>query len=666
MERQKTSGGEIKYKTVADILTIDEKYIKPLEAALGEKLQYIVAQDRSLCFEALRQLKESSGGRATFILSGQSDLQSNNDINSVLDAGVKPMLELVKYDVSYERVIRFLLNDVFLVEDAKIAEELWRQDGNKRTFVTCDGDVFMPNGILSGGSNEVLEDGILKRREEITKMEAQIREEENTLLSLQKRIDSIQKEISQEENLLAQNESLLREKEISLLNTDNEIKSITEDIENYTRSINAKEAEKNMLEYELKQFYSAHTDRIKGLELNKQRTAELESVLKSADEEEKDIDVKIGRLSDELMRVKAEVASQIEKLKATELFCSSTEKRINEIAEKIANKNRELESISALQIECENKLKATELRLKEDMENIILVEEEVKKARNEYDGLIEKSAELEKVIGEKRKELEQTKDRLSSLNVSISEQRLASEFLRSSALDKCQKDLDEFTETEITDIPEELEAKVNDLQERINAMGEINLVAAEEYKELTERYNFLSTQRDDLLKSLNNLREAINRINKTSREKFIETFQAINAKFKEVFPKFFDGGRAELYLTNEHEVLESGIEVFAQPPGKKLQNISLLSGGEKALTGIALIFSFFLNKPSPFCILDEADAPLDEANLRRFLAMVKELNKEIQFIMITHNKLTMEMADSLYGITMEEAGVSKVISVKLN
>lgn len=666
MERQKTGGGEIKLRTVADIISIDEKYIKPLEAVLGEKLQYIVAQDQSLCFEALRQLKESSGGRATFIVSGQSVLQDNNEFNSVIDAGIKPMLELVKYDKSYERVIRLLLNDVFLVEDSKIAEELWRQDGNKRTFVTYDGDVFIPDGILSGGSNEVLEGGILKRREELTKMEAQIREEENILLSFQERIDSIQKEISKEENLLTQNESLLREKEISLLSTDNEIKSITEDIENYTRSINAKEAEKSMLEYELKQFHSEHIDKIKGIELNKKRSVELESMLKSADEEEKNIDVKIARLSDELMRVKAEVASQREKLKATESFCSSTEKRINEIAEKIENKNKELDSLSTLQSECENKLKEIELLLKEDIENSISLEEEVKKARNEYDGLSEKSTELEKVIGEKRRELEQTKDRLTSLNISISEQRLSSEFLRSSALDKCQKDLDEFTETEITDIQEELEAKVNDLQERINAMGEINLVAAEEYKELTERYNFLSTQRDDLLKSLNNLKEAINRINKTSREKFIETFQAINAKFKEVFPKFFDGGRAELYLTNEHEVLESGIEVFAQPPGKKLQNISLLSGGEKALTGIALIFSFFLNKPSPFCILDEADAPLDEANLRRFLTMVKELNKEIQFIMITHNKLTMEIADSLYGITMEEAGVSKVISVKLN
>lgn len=667
MERQRATGGEIKYRTVADILTIDEKYIRPLEAVLGEKLQYIVARDQSLCFEALGHLKETSGGRATFIVSGQSDFSRDNiDINSGINTDIKPMLELVRYDISYEKVIYLLLNDVFLVEDAGRAEELWRGEGNKQTFVTPDGDVFMPEGVLVGGSNEVLEGGILKRREELIKMESQIKQEENILLAFQERINSVQNEISKEENLLTQNESLLREKEISLLSTDNEIKSITEDIENYTRSINAKEAEKSMLEYDLKQFHSMHVDKIKSLESNEKTSGELESALNSADEKNKNIDIKIAQLSDELMKLKAEIASQREKLKATEAFCSLTEKRINDVADKISNKNKELDSLFAFRIESENKLKEIDLLLKNDINNSISLEDEVKKARGEYDKLTEKCAGIEKVLGEKRRELEQTKDRFSSLNVSISEQRLASEFLRSSSIDKCQKDLDEFRETEITDIPEELEVKVNDLQGRINVMGEINLVAAEEYKELTERFNFLTTQKEDLLKSLNNLREAINKINKTSREKFIETFQAINAKFKEVFPKFFDGGRAELYLTNEHEVLESGIEVFAQPPGKKLQNISLLSGGEKALTGIALIFSFFLNKPSPFCILDEADAPLDEANLRRFLTMVKELNKEIQFIMLTHNKLSMEIGDSLYGITMEEAGISKVISVKLN
>ncbi len=667
MDRQRSAGSEFKYKTVADILSVDEKYIKPLEAVLGEKLQYIVAGDCSLCFDAINYLKANSGGRATFIVSNQFNLSEiSSEINSDKIPEVKPMLELVRYDTAYEKVIRLLLSDVFVLEDAKMAEELWQREGNKGIFVTLEGDVFMPNGVLSGGSNESLEDGILRRREAIIRMEAQMKQYEEILMEIQDKIKSLQDEISKEENQLNLNESLLREKEINLLNANNEIKSITEDIENWMRSIDAKEAEKSMLEYDLKQFRSMHVEKMRSLEMNERTFIELESALRSADEENKNIDIKIAWLSDELMKIKAEVASQREKLKATEAFYSSTEKHIKDVVEKISSKNRELESLSAFHIESENKLQELESLLKTALNENVLLENEVKRIRNEYEKLTEECSMTEKVLNEKRRELEETKDRLSSLNVSISERRLASEFLRSSAQDKCQKDLDEFKETEVTEVIEELEAKVNDLQERVNGMGEINLVAAEEYKELTVRFDFLTAQKEDLLKSLNNLKEAINRINRTSREKFIETFQAINAKFKEVFPRFFDGGRAELYLTNEHEVLESGIEIFAQPPGKKLQNINLLSGGEKALTGLALIFSFFLNKPSPFCVLDEADAPLDEANLRKFLAMVKELNRDIQFIMVTHNKLSMEIADVLYGITMEEAGVSKVISVKLN
>jgi chromosome segregation protein len=675
MERQRSAGGEIKYRTVADIITIDEQYIKSLEAVLGEKLQFIVADDTPLCFEALEHLKATSGGRATFLPAGrpdagivpvQSDQRGNSEINLENNADIKPILGLVRYDMAYEKVINLLLKDVFLVEDVKRARELWSRPDNKFTYVTLDGDVFMPEGIFAGGSNEVLEDGILKRREELVKMQSEIERDENMLKNVQENLNSIQNEIAREEEILVQNEALLREKEISLLNTNNELKSITEDIENYMRSIEAKEAEKSMLEYDLKQFNSMHIENMKNFELNEKTIRDLEASLHLAVEEDKNIDIKIAQLSADLMKIKAEVASHKEKIKATESFCYSTEERINDVTEKILNKNKEIESLTNFRIESENKLQEMESLLKNDINNNILLEDEVKKVREEYDNFTAECARVEKVLTEKRTELEQVKDRLSSLNISISEHRLASEFLRSSANDKCQKDLDEFKDTELTDLPDELEAKVNDLQERVNAMGEINLVAAEEYKELTERFNFLNSQKEDLTKSLNNLKEAINKINKTSREKFIETFQAINAKFKEIFPKFFDGGRAELYLTNEHEVLESGIEVFAQPPGKKLQNISLLSGGEKALTGIALIFSFFLNKPSPFCILDEADAPLDEANLRRFLTMVKELNKDIQFIMITHNKLSMELGDALYGITMEEPGVSKVISVKLN
>jgi chromosome segregation protein len=194
-------------------------------------------------------------------------------------------------------------------------------------------------------------------------------------------------------------------------------------------------------------------------------------------------------------------------------------------------------------------------------------------------------------------------------------------------------------------------------------MGEVSLSALAEFNELSERHTFLTEQQEDLQKSVDSLQSAITRINRTTRERFKVAFDEINAKFKENFPRLFNGGKAELRLDEEADVLEAGIEIVAQPPGKRLQNIVLLSGGEKALTAVALIFSIFLIKPSPFCLLDEVDAPLDDANIDRFNTFVREMSDISQFLLITHSKRTMEMADSLYGVTMEEPGVSKLISV---
>jgi chromosome segregation protein len=197
-------------------------------------------------------------------------------------------------------------------------------------------------------------------------------------------------------------------------------------------------------------------------------------------------------------------------------------------------------------------------------------------------------------------------------------------------------------------------------------MGEVNLLAIQEYEESRVRLEFLVEQEGDLIQSMESLDQAIKKINRTSRKRFAVTFAAVNEKFKEMFKILFNGGRAEMVLTDEANLLETGVEIIVQPPGKKLQNVNLLSGGEKALTAVALIFSLFFINPSPFCLMDEVDAPLDDANIGRFNKMIKELAKQYQIILVTHNKRTMEMADTLYGVTMEEPGISKLISVRLN
>ena len=211
---------------------------------------------------------------------------------------------------------------------------------------------------------------------------------------------------------------------------------------------------------------------------------------------------------------------------------------------------------------------------------------------------------------------------------------------------------------------EQLE-RMEKLRHLIHRMGEINLTAIEEFEELNERHEFLTKQRADLEDALEQLRKAIRKINRTSRKRFRETFEKVNAQFQETFPRLFNGGKASLKLTESDDILQAGVEIIAQPPGKKLQNIELLSGGEKALTAVSLIFAMFLVKPTPFCLLDEVDAPLDEANVKRFGDMIKEMSVNSQFIVITHNQRTMEIADRLYGVTMEQPGASRLVSVNL-
>jgi chromosome segregation protein len=211
-----------------------------------------------------------------------------------------------------------------------------------------------------------------------------------------------------------------------------------------------------------------------------------------------------------------------------------------------------------------------------------------------------------------------------------------------------------------------MEDHVKLLREKVGKYGEVNLTAIQEFDDIQKRYDFLTTQRNDLETSIKILEEAIIKIDESTKTRFEETFHAVNKKFREIFPVLFNGGKAELELTNADNMLEAGVDVLVQPPGKRLQSMSLLSGGEKALTAVSLILAIFARKPSPFCLLDEVDAPLDDANVSRFNTVIRKMSEKTQFIVITHNKKTMEIAEALYGVTMERAGVSKMTSVQLN
>jgi chromosome segregation protein len=355
--------------------------------------------------------------------------------------------------------------------------------------------------------------------------------------------------------------------------------------------------------------------------------------------------------------------------------------------EKLEALRKELVTISEAVTEIEEKRMVSEADIKASEEKIasstaeigrigesakILVSEAgaMEKERSEMREVI--SAENAELVGhdetlkEFRVEIDDLSQELANNNTKFAENRVRLENVETSITQKYSVFISSGEITVEGFDPDEDEKKASELNDSIQAMGPVNVGAIEEYEELKTRYDFLSKQQQDLTMSIAELEEAISRINATTRKKLREAYDALREKFNEVFRTLFGGGRADIILTEEDNILEAGLDIIAQPPGKKLQNINLLSGGEKALTSVSLLFAGFLIKPSPLCILDEADAPLDEANTARFAQLIKSLSSETQFIIITHNRTTMEISDYIYGITMEEPGVSKTISLRFS
>jgi chromosome segregation protein len=286
--------------------------------------------------------------------------------------------------------------------------------------------------------------------------------------------------------------------------------------------------------------------------------------------------------------------------------------------------------------------------------------------RQRYKTIAKNLAEVEESIKELRPLGEACQEERSTVQLVLAEKRLNFQHLADNIREKYDVELSELEFSAMEASKEDLIADIDELRGRLDRIGEVNLAAIGEYEELMTRFQFMNQQKEDLEKSIADLQQTILKLNRVCRLRFKESFEEINEKFQSVFPRLFRGGKAKLVLTDENDYLETGVEIVVQPPGKKLQSITLLSGGEKALTAVSLLFAIFLTKPSPFCFLDEVDAPLDDANIDRFNEMIDEMSRFSQFVLVTHNKKTMQAAEVLYGITMAEPGVSKVVSVRMN
>ena len=667
-EQRNKAGKEIKTLCqVADIFETSPEYENAIEAVLGEKLSVSVVRNKDEVTEAINLIKKQNKGRSGFIsinhveqnITSQPPAGNVSSTNGVIGKAI----DLVKVKEGLDRVASSLLTEILIVDNLDTAFSEWERSlketgSNSVHFVTTDGEVLEPSGIVFGGVMR----GVLKVRRQIKEIERDIsakKEEvissENSVNKMKSGIIAIEESIAKIEVDISNKEKYCHELKVRISSLDEEKARLQKNIDYLTIEKDSEEKEKERMS-SLMQQKEADCRNLEG------ERDKAEQIISGMRDEiiEKKRSLESARL--QLTEIKLDLTAVREKMTAL----SNESRRLNSAISEIDSKKADI-SKESLVIENEILGRENEITRKEEelKSSILLIDELKGRVSVMREALDTERAELS-VLEERQKgsfsELDALRKELSQVEVKNKESSLELKYI----IDEINRTYSVDIETvEITDeVSQEEEERLPLLKEKLQSIGPVSLGTLEEFEELKTRFDFLKKQQDDLLTAISSLEETIQKINNSTKQRLTEAFEALNIKFKEVFNTLFGEGKAELILT-EGDILESGIEIIAQPPGKKLKNLTLLSGGEQALTALSLLFAGFMVKPTPMCLLDEVDAPLDESNTERFSALLMELSKKIQFIIITHNRRTMESAEYIYGITMEEPGVSNVVSMHL-
>jgi len=652
---------------VADLIETDKEHEKAVEAFLGDRIQAAIVPDIDDARRGIDLLQESGEGRASFLpLSTARDEQDCECLRRVQreEPAVKGLLSDV-YRVSgpHAGKIRASLPNALVAADMSQALELRRRHPGV-PVVTASGEAFR-GGMVEGGP---VNRGVLAPRR-------QIREIGDRLETIDARLTEVRERLREQTSAAGDAEARARELVAKIHDGEKELVAVRHELASAEEEARRLERKASVVDTEHAQ---AEQEKVEA----GRKLIEIESGLKTATAEKLAASERLSLLGASIgdartgheaaqtrsSEIRSQLAALRERSAAAAAECERLASDRDELQSRIGSARQRAEEMSRRQQElaaeraenerllaealaerdrCTSDVAAIDTRVRELREELESREEALKERRRERDTLREAVTELEVAKARTGSDL----DHLARESYQAVEQTASD----------CAAAL---TEEDQARELEELETARADYRTRIDKMGAVNVLAVEQQLELEERHEFLTAQRQDLLDSIAELESAVRKIDKTSKERFREAFQVINQHFGEVFRQLFGGGTAGLSLLDESDILESGIDVMAQPPGKRLQSVMLLSGGEKALTAIALLFAIFQYKPSPFCILDEVDAPLDDANIGRFVRMLEGLKERTQFVLITHSRRTMEIADQLYGVTMEEPGVSKLVSVR--
>jgi len=698
--------------SLAERIRVPDQFVTAVENALGHHLQLILTEQPSSAQEILADLTANKSGRASVAALAIQQYQDEKQLafvgemspgeksaaaqNGLQSGQIVHAMSVIHADPSVEPLLKSLLGRTFIASDLGTATAQIQNGHAGCDFVTLGGELLSRHGIYTGGylskdSNGNAPSSILGRKNQISELQAELNELQNLVAEASRMRGALLSEQTELQASLQQAQTELREQEVAIATREGEFKAL----QNSNRLLHQK------IETVVFEVQSLAAQEQEGLQKREALTAKLNEL----EARERAGQEQVAALTEELenLRQARDVAnaalteSKVALASDEQLAASfrqqrtALEQRIRELTQVVEQRKGECSSFVSRKEQAESEIQDSRSqieRLQHEREQASAQTAELVGQKNSQESEI--STREENLRGQ-RNRLTELQNSRGAVEVELAQKNMSVQNLREKIQQKYHLNLDDIRSECITITyadegpakvetltPEEMAAsgaatdwnsvqqQVEALQTKLDEMGPVNLVAIEEYEETEQRHQFLTTQHDDLVAAKIHLLEIINRINTQTRQMFVETFEKIRDNFRLMFTEVFGGGKADLILSDENDVLESGIEIVARPPGKQLQSISLLSGGEQTMTAVSLLFSIYQVKPSPFCVLDELDAPLDESNVVRFVGILQRFLAHSQFIIITHNKRTIAMADVLYGVTMQEHGISKIVSVKFH
>ena len=656
---------------VADLMQVPSEYVGAVETALGGAMQNIVTSNRQVAAQVIQTLKKNRGGRATFlpmdVIKPREIPNGTYQIAQAMPGFIGVMVDLIDFDDQYQSIMANLMGQTLVVDNLSHAQDVAQAIHHRSRIVTLESDVIHAGGSMSGGARNQKGDSVLARKRDIETLKASIATLTKKTQTTNQQVEHLQTEIDEATQKLETMKTTGDEKRFQERTLIAEIEQLTKQLDELTLQEEQNNQHRQDMADKLQEMESQLEEKREAIVTQGERVDSLQQTIQALNLSANEKASHRDQLQHDIQTIETDYAVSKEKLAQQNNQLNHKEQQLTEQKDTLVELQKAVQSMSSQLDNHSEETAELEANYKDLLEEQKTTEKALKQSRSQREVAKQQADKMNKTLDDLTTHLEDLYYKQAKLEGTVSRYEVSID----NHLDHLREEYGltfekARAESELTMSIEAASERVRDLKREIDQLGPVNIAAIDEYDDVHQRWTFMTEQRDDVMAAKDNLLQTMDALDKEVIHRFKETFLAVREAFERIFPQLFGGGKASLSLTDPDDLLHSGVDIMAQPPGKRLQQLSLLSGGEKALTAIALLFAILdVKKDIPFSILDEVEAALDEANVARYGRYLREFAESTQFIVITHRKGTMEAANILYGVTMQQSGVSKLASVRL-